>query len=211
MNSDKNKIAVEIFDKLADVYQNKFMNVSTYAKTLDLFCDGVRQGNAEILELACGPGNITHYLIENRPELKILGADLSPRMIERAKVNNPTADFRVMDCRDFSSLDRKYDGIVCGFLLPYLSKKEAIKLIADTSLQLKKKGILYLSTMEDDYSNSGLKKGSSGDEIFMHYHQADYLCESLEQNGFKLVEMQRIEIPEQELMDLILIAQKMRS
>ena len=50
MNSDKNKIAVEIFDKLADVYQNKFMNVSTYAKTLDLFCDGVRQGNAEILQ-----------------------------------------------------------------------------------------------------------------------------------------------------------------
>jgi len=208
MTTDKNKIAVEIFDKLADLYQDKFMNVNPYAETLDIFCNNVQQGNAELLELACGPGNITQYLLEKRPELKLLGGDLSPRMIELAKANNPSAEFRVMDCRDFSSLDGNYDGIVCGFLLPYLSKEEALKLIADAAIQLNKGGVIYLSTMEDDYSNSGLKKGSSGDEIYMHYHQADYLCESLEQNGFKLLEVQRIEVPEQELQDLVVIAKK---
>ena len=31
----------------------------------------------------------------------------------------------------------------------------------------------------DDYSLSGFKKGSTGDEIYMHYHQADYLTEAL--------------------------------
>jgi hypothetical protein len=65
--------------------------------------------------------------------------------------------------------------------------------------------------MEDDYSKSGFRKGSQGDEMFMHFHQADYLTKTLNQNGFTLIETQRIEsvsTDNSKTIDLILIAIK---
>ncbi|MBC7864483.1 MAG: class I SAM-dependent methyltransferase, partial [Bacteroidia bacterium] len=61
---DKTKIAVTIFNKNANGYQNKFMDVNLYADTFDLFCNSIKNENAEILEIACGPGNITKYLLK---------------------------------------------------------------------------------------------------------------------------------------------------
>src|SRR6185295_3669822 len=97
---DKTKIAVNIFNKHASKYQDKFMDVNLYAGSFDFFCDAAKKQNAKILEIACGPGNITSYLLNKRPDFKILGIDLAPNMIALAKINNPKADFQLMDCRD---------------------------------------------------------------------------------------------------------------
>lgn len=208
---DKTKIAVEIFNKHASVYQNKFMDVSLYHDTFDTFCNHIKNQNAEVLELACGPGNITKYLLHKRPDLKIFGTDLAPNMIELARINNPEAKFDIMDSRAIEKLKKTYDAIMCGFVLPYLSKEEAIKLISDSVAILNPKGVLYISTMEDDYSKSGFRTGSAGDEIYMHYHQADYLTEALKDNGFYIIDLQRKIYPVQDninTVDLILIAEK---
>lgn len=188
---NKTKIAVDIFDKYAELYQNKFMDTSLYHDSFDLFCSSIKKQNAEILELACGPGNITHYLLKKRPDFKILGTDLSPNMIELAKINNPSANFQLMDSRAIDQLNNKYDGVMCGFCLPYLEKEEAIQLIADASTILNPNGVMYISTMEDDYSKSGPKAGSQGDIMYMHYHQADYLTEALSKNGFSIIDISR--------------------
>lgn len=208
---NKTKIAVNIFNKLAKEYQDKFMDVNLYSDTFDLFCHHIEKQNAEILELACGPGNITKYLLNKRPGFKIRGIDLSQNMINLAKANSPQAEFQLMDCRDIGVINKKYEAIMCGFCLPYLSKEEAIKLIGDASKRLKKGGVLYLSTMEDDYSKSGFKKGRAGDEMYMHYHQADYLTDALTKNSFKVLNLERKEYKAQDgtkTTDLIIIAEK---
>lgn len=188
---DKTKIAVSIFNKLANVYQDKFMDVSMYHYSFDVFCNHIINKDADVLELACGPGNITQYLLKIRPNFKILGTDLAPNMIELARINNPTAEFKILDCRNMSVLNKQFDAIMCGFCLPYLSKEDAIALIKEAHLNLKPQGVLYISTMEDDYNKSGLKKGSSGDEMFMHYHQEDYLLSAAKENGFKVIDISR--------------------
>lgn len=208
---DKTKIAAEIFNKHAQRYQDKFMNVDLYQESFDVFCSTIKKENASILELACGPGNITKYLLTKRPDFEILATDLAPKMIELAKANNPSVKCEIMDSRNVLLLKQKFDGIMCGFGLPYLSKEEAIQLIADAFKILNEGGALYISTMEDDYSKSGLEKGSAGDEIFMHYHQADYLTEALLKNGFTIVDLQRkIYTPEGKptVTDLLIIAKK---
>jgi len=208
---DKTQKAVEVFNKCANLYEKRFMNFDLYNDTFDLFCQTIEKKNPEVLELACGPGNITKYLLEKRSDLKVLGTDLAPNMIKLAQKNNLSADFQLLDCRDFLKLNKTFDGILCGFGLPYLSKEEAVQLIKDASVCLNQKGVLYLSTMEDNYNKSGLKKGSTGDEIYMHYHQADYLTDTLMKFGFKIISEQRKSFPEQDgtnTTDLILIAQK---
>lgn len=208
---DHNKNAVEIFNKLAGGYQEKYMNVDLYTDSFHFLCDTISKEHPEILELACGPGNITKFVLNIRPDFKILGTDLSSNMVELAKLNNPSAEFKVMDSRKISQLKQSFDAVICGFLLPYLSKEESIQLIHDSASALNENGLLYISTMEDAYSKSGYTTGSSGDSIFMHYHQADYLTEALKSSGLNVLKTERIEIKNDNgsvTVDLILIAKK---
>ena len=207
---DQTKVAVSVFNKLAQAYQDKFMDVSLYHNSFDIFCQNIKKENASVLELACGPGNITQYLLEKRPDLKILGTDLAPNMIELAKKNNPDAEFDLLDFREMKSLGKTFDAILCGFGLPYLSKKEALEFIADSGQILNTGGVLYISTMEDDNTKSRFQKGSSGDEVFMNYHEASYLSEAMENNGFSIIDLQRKNYihNEQDTTDLIIIATK---
>ena len=208
---DKNQLAVGVFDLRARLYQEKFMDVGLYHNSLDLFCRFLTPSGAEVLELACGPGNVTRYLLEKRPDLQILGTDLSPNMIALASLNNPEATFQLLDCRASASLGRSFDAIVCGFGLPYLNREEAVQLIADTAQALRSGGVLYLSTMKDDYALSGPRESSQGDWLYQYFHEADYLAEALNGQGLVIRHLERIcyeQRPGSLTTDLVLIAQK---
>lgn len=187
---DKTKVAVELFDKHAKLYEQKYMNVDLYAESLDMFCE-FAENNGAVLELACGPGNVTRYILNKRPDLKILGTDLAPNMLELARENNPEAVFMEMDCRHIGNLSKTYDAVICAFGLPYLSKDEAKQLINDASKIVCKNGLFYLSFMENDNALSGPQTGSQGDVIYMNYHEAGYICEALEKNGFTIIDLSR--------------------
>lgn len=204
---------IDTYNKAAERYQDKFMKMDLYNDTFDKFCNLIQKENAEIFEIATGPGNVTKYLISKRPDFKIFGIDLAPNMIELAKKNIPEAEFEIMDCKNISTIDRKFDAIMCGFCMPYLSKEECDKLIADSSGLLSKNGLLYFSTMEDDYNKSGFETTSfSGqDRVYIYYHQFDYLSDCLIQNGFEIIDLQRKDYPEPDgtfLTDMIIIAKK---
>ncbi len=209
---DNVKSAAELFNIYANTYQDKFMDVGMYRGTFDLFCDNIQKPGANILDIACGPGNITKYLLGKHPDYNILGIDLAPNMLELAKANNPGAAFQLMDCRDISKLQAGYDGIMCGFCLPYLSGKEVQKLISDARDLLKPGGALYLSTMEGDEHMSGFKTSSSGAyQIYQHFYEADDLTAMLKQSAFTVINMQRINCPNADgtmTTDLIIVAKK---
>src|SRR5688572_20967975 len=131
----------QTWNKIAGIYQDKFMDLDLYNDTYDAFCNLIGKPNAAIFEIGCGPGNITKYLLTKRPDFKIEAIDVAPNMIELAKENNPTADFNVMDCREIDTLTKTYDGIICGFCLPYLSKDDVAKLIQDSANLLSGGGI----------------------------------------------------------------------
>lgn len=207
---DKNKFAIEVFDRRANVYQEKYMDVSLYHDSLNLFCNRLGK-NASVLDVACGPGNITACIKRQRPDLEVFGIDLSPNMVQLARENNPDAEFAVMDCRKISDIERKTDGIIAGFCLPYLSKEEAVQLIAGASAMLDRGGMLYISTMEDSYSKSGWRASSQGDKLYMYFHEESYLAEALEQNNFTILDISRKRYPGSdgtETTDIIMIAVK---
>ncbi|MCB0629558.1 MAG: class I SAM-dependent methyltransferase [Saprospiraceae bacterium] len=190
---DASRSAVSVFDASANEYQQIFMDQNRYRVALDLFCSTIQKKQANILELACGPGNITRYLLDKRPDFHLLATDLAPNMVDLARANNPEARCELMDCRSIGLLTEKYDGVVCGFGLPYLSKAEAMQLIEDAATRLSTGGVIYLSTMEDHYENSGLRYSSSPDRppLFTYFHEAEYLVKALEQNHFEILHLRR--------------------
>ena len=210
---DKTKLAVEIFDEMAELYQEKFMELDLYNESLDLFCEAVERKGGEILEVACGPGNITRYLLAKRPDFRVLATDLAPNMVELARKNVPEAEVELLDCRELGQMGREFDGVMCGFVLPYLDRKGAIKLIEDAAKVLRPDGILYLSTMEDEYEKSDWRLPSSGEgkPMYIHYHESGYLLDAMKENGFELLKMSQQPYPEElghAFQDLILVGRK---
>ncbi len=190
---DHNPIAIRVFDAWAEAYNEAFMDTSMYHAMFDRFCNALEARNADVLELACGPGNITRYLLKQRPDLRILGTDLAPRMLELAKVNNPSASFQLLDARKILSLGRSFDAIVCGFCLPYLTPDETKDLIHDAASVLRPHGLLFLSTMEDDPARSGFKASSTGEgeSAYIQYYEASFLTKALQGNGFTVLYLDR--------------------
>jgi trans-aconitate 2-methyltransferase len=52
-----------------------------------------------VVDLGCGPGNLTTLLRERWPEADIRGIDASPEMIEKARAVGPSITFEVADLR----------------------------------------------------------------------------------------------------------------
>lgn len=186
------------------------MDVTLYHDSLDIFLNAL-VSHAVILDVGCGPGNISRYLLDRREGLYITGIDLAENMIALAKENNPEARFEVMDCRDILTTNKTFDGVVLGFCLPYLTKEETLKLISDAASMLLQGGMLYLSTMEDDYSKSGAATSSSGDDIYMYYHEEKYLSAAIVNAGLNIKDLRRKEYPGRDgnpVVDIIIVATK---
>lgn len=192
---DKYQETYETWNKVATLYQAKFMNLDLYNESYDFICHSISKHSAKLLEIGCGPGNITQYLLSKRPDFDIFATDIAPNMIELAKTNNPTAHFEVMDSRAIDQIKAKFDGVICGFCLPYLSHGDCEKLIVDVANLLDKEGFLYLSFVEGEPEKSGYQVGSSGDRTYFYFHLTETLAEQLMRNHLKLVKVFEIEYP----------------
>lgn len=166
------------------------MSIDLYNDTYDLLCGLVCKPNATILEIGCGPGNITKYLLSKRPDFRIEAIDVSPDMIVLAKQNCPTVHFTVMDGRNIDKLNQKYDAIVNGFCIPYLSPRDCLKLFADCNNLLNDKGLLYLSFVEGYASQSGYQTASSGDRAYFYYHSPEQINSTLKKNDFNILNVE---------------------
>ena len=182
----------ETWNKLASLYQDKFMDLELYNESYDAFCNSIAKENANILEIGCGPGNITKYLLLKRPNYQIYGIDVAPNMIELARQNNPTAKFDVMDCRNIGEINQDFDGIVCGFCLPYLSEGDARKLLIDSFNLLTENGMMYISFVEGDPNDSGFKTSSTGDRTYFYYYELEELKKQLVESGFGMPEIYKV-------------------
>ena len=92
------------WNKIAQLYENHFMDLELYHDTYKKFCDFLSRTDASILEIGCGPGNITQFLLEFNANLKILAIDISVNMIKLTKKNNPGIDVKTLDCRNIDVL-----------------------------------------------------------------------------------------------------------
>lgn len=199
------------WNKVAQLYQEKFMDLDMYNESYAIFCDAIVKSNASILEIGCGPGNITKQLFRLRNDISIYGIDFSETMIGLAQKNNPTAQFEVMDARNILKLNKTFDGIIAGFCLPYLSGEESIQLIADASMLLNKNGVLYVSFVEGLPTQSGFHASSTGDRTYFYFHELINITKGFIDAGFEAPQMLHVhygDVNSKQEIHTILIAKK---
>lgn len=114
-----------IFSRHAEAYERRLESAMTRgeAKGRQRLIDLVEaRPGMHILDLACGPGNLTRRLAALvAPDGSVVGVDLAPGMLERARAaRTPNAKFEVMDIENLSFDDASFDAATCGHGLQFV-------------------------------------------------------------------------------------------
>lgn len=75
---------------------------------------------ATVVDLGCGPGNLTALLRERWPQADIRGLDSSPEMIAKARTVDASIAFEVADLRTWATSDTSVDVLVSNATLQWL-------------------------------------------------------------------------------------------
>lgn len=181
------------WNQLSKKYEDMFMDVALYNDSYETFCSLIPDKNPSILELGCGPGNITRYMLNARPDFEIHACDVAPDMINLAKKNNPSATFEILDVRHISNIKQTYNAIICGFCVPYLQQNDCIKFIHDSYQLLKNNGLFYVSFIEGNYELSKVETSSDGQHsMWVYYYSKQFMVLHFEKNNFKIEKVFRI-------------------
>lgn len=209
---DTCQVSVNTFDRLAETYAGKYLALDTYDAYYREFCSHVPRQGASVLDVACGPGNVSAFLVRERPDLQVLGIDLAPNMVRLAQTHVPSARFLVHDCRHLADLGRVFDGIAYAFGLNYLNQDEAEQFFESLGKVLAPNGALYLSAMSGPRERSGLQTSSSGDQVHVYYRPRQEIERLVQSAGLELVFLDEIASPanaSNPTVDVVLVAQRM--
>lgn len=81
------------------------------------------KNNQSVLDLGCGTG-VLFPLLQDKG-YSYLGTDISPDMLERAKQENPSGDFRLADAADLpKQFERTFNLVVANMLFPSIASIE---------------------------------------------------------------------------------------
>lgn len=135
---------IKAWNELSEQYAEQFMELGIFKASYDSLSNLLIQ-DGRVLELACGPGNIYSYISSIRPDLDFLLSDSSENMLTQVALRFPNVTSQVLTTREVDTLDQRFDGIVAGFVLPYIDILEIQKLIRDVQTILRKNGVFYFS------------------------------------------------------------------
>lgn len=165
---------INVWDQLAVQYNDKFKQLRIYDSSYDAFLQQL-SGN-KILEIGCGPGIISAYLLEKNKNLLIDAIDNSEGMIAFARKTVEGINFFVKDARNIDDLRHDYNGIIAGFCLPYLRTEELDHFFENLRLISQSNAVIYISTHYSDENLYTIQKSSDGKvEMAVSFHDKKYL------------------------------------
>jgi SAM-dependent methyltransferase len=131
-------------DALALSYQEFFTPVTALAA--DPLLDAVRlRPGIHLLDVATGPGALAAKAASRGA--RVVGVDLSPRMLELARRSSPAVDFREADVEHLPFADATFDAVICSFGLGHFPRPEAA--VADCVRTLNPGGRMAFSWWDD--------------------------------------------------------------
>ncbi|THD69187.1 class I SAM-dependent methyltransferase [Robertkochia marina] len=182
-----------IFNKYARAYKEKYLDQGNYGAMLLDFLEGIPNGG-RILDLGCGPGNISRFLLDHRNDLELTGVDIAPAMLQEARQLNPEAGFyegNVLEIESF--LQGGFDGVVSGFVLPYLDAGQVRLHLSQIANLLSSGGVCYLSFLVGQKESSGpvASVNTEGDVLYMHFYKEAAVESLIAKAGLQIISIDK--------------------
>ena len=182
-----NKEAYNVWSETYDTVENK---------TRDLEARALRQmvsgEDLEILEIGCGTGKNTEYLLTFAK--KVIGADFSAEMLNRAKqkITAEHVEFRRLDLRENWDFDEdSFDLIVCSLTLEHIENIEFV--FSEAKNVLRSNGLFYIGELHPFKQYQGGKaRFEIESEIFelkcFTHHVSDFF-QAAKNNNFECADL----------------------
>jgi tRNA (cmo5U34)-methyltransferase len=139
------------FDKLADHYDEVIMKrIPQYGKFTDVFFSLLpyaADDKIEVLDLGIGTGNIAQRLLEKYPHAKLVGVDVSSKMLQQSSLKLAPVKTRIkLTQGDLGALPSigPFDLVYSVLAIHHLSNEDKQVLFKKIYTQLKPRGIFIL-------------------------------------------------------------------
>lgn len=166
-------------------------------KTRDLEARSLREmisgADLDILEIGCGTGKNTEFL--QTLAKKLIGADFSTEMLEKAKakITAENVEFKQLDLREkWEFADDSFDMITCSLALEHIENIDFV--FSEAARVLRSGGKFYFGELHPFKQYAGTKArfetGNGVFELECFVHHISEFFDAGKQNGFELVELQ---------------------
>ena len=134
------------YDAVADEYVRRISDELRHKPLdralLDRFADATRD-RGSVCDLGCGPGHVARYLTERGVD--VVGYDLSPRMVEAARVLNPEIKFHQADMTALDHADESWAGLLAFYSLIHIPRAEIAQTLHEFRRVLQPGGLVLIA------------------------------------------------------------------
>jgi cyclopropane fatty-acyl-phospholipid synthase-like methyltransferase len=161
-------------------------------KWLDKLLTRLDEGS-NVLELGCGGGSPASRALAERHQL--VGVDISPRQIERARARVPNAAFECADATELELEPDRFDAVVSLYMLGHVPRAEQAPLLVAIASWLKPGG-WFLTTMGTAGAEDEVEDDWLGAPMFWASFDEATNRRMLNEAGLELVETRVIPMEE---------------
>jgi len=207
---NQNEKTAQFFSQYSEQYDEKIGKLSLYNQSYIDFISKAKSTKT-LLDLACGPANVSSFIKRIVPDIKITCIDLSDKMLDLAESKLITGYYYKSDILNIKIPPEKYDLIVCAFGLPYIKSSEIPKFISELDKFTHQDSLIYISCMQGNKSQYEKMSFSKNEEVLVHYHSKTSVLENFKSYNYKLLDYVEQEFPEHDgstIVDMIFTFKK---
>lgn len=111
---------IDFFDRLADEWDREHERIDETLVRLDSLAPmlGLAAGH-DLLEVGCGTGQVTGWLVRRVRPGRVTAIDFAPAMLAKAQARGLDADFRCVDVCNGGLAERTFDIVWCKHVFPH--------------------------------------------------------------------------------------------
>ncbi|MGW7102835.1 class I SAM-dependent methyltransferase [Streptomyces sp. NPDC054838] len=175
--------AAEVFDALAERYEEAFGRVPAQLEALD-WLTGRLPAGARVLDVGSGTGRPTAERLA-AAGCAVTGIDVSPAMVALARERVPRARFEQADVRTYTPGEGGFDAVCAFFPLLMMEQREVAASLARMASWVAPGGYLVLATVPGDIS--GLPIEWMGHRVTVSSLSAQEYTARIESAGLELL------------------------
>lgn len=181
---DKKEI-INLYSEYASQFDEKIGALKNYDECYTDFVNGAERKES-LLDLACGPANVSSFIQKLSPGINISCVDLSEDMLQLAKAKIGDGDFYASDILSINIPEQSYDLIVCAFGIPYIKRSEIDVFISELARFSTKGSAIYISCMMGDEMAVEPMSFADHKSLVVQRYQKEEIIDSFEKFNFSL-------------------------
>ncbi|MFG2843776.1 class I SAM-dependent methyltransferase [Kitasatospora sp. NPDC048296] len=186
------------YDAVAEEYLGRIGGELAY-KVVDRALLGVvveEAAGGVVADLGCGPGHVAGWLAEQGAG--VVGVDLSPRMVELARREQPKAEFRTGDLLALPAADGEFAAAVALYSVIHLEPEELLPAFVEMWRVLRPGGVLLVSFHLGDEVRRMEEWWGHRVDVDFHFRGTDAVAARLAEAGFAVeARLEREGLPEE--------------